>query len=183
MILMLLKPNKVENVKFWQFLAISIYVNPNQSRNWMKKSKTWPKYQENWVKTHNYKHKLTLIMVRALTCDPPLSCSNWVKVLVSQLLVMGHCSNDQEKITKSLPTFSWTLESSNQRCDFSWKGQIWCQVWWFWSQMRSRQDHFDNFWSFRHRKTKASKEIWNLVENEAVRRWFHILIQRKWGYG
>ena len=114
----------------------------------MKNCKTWPKYQENWVKTHNYKHKLTLIMVRALTCYPPLSCSNWVKVWVSLHLVVGLCSNGQEKLTTSLSTFSWTSESSNQRCDFGRNGQIWCQVWWFWSQMRSRKDHFDNFWSF-----------------------------------
>ena len=93
-----------------------MYVNPNQSRNWMKNCKTWPKYQENWVKTHSYKHKLTLIMVRALTCYPPLSCSNWVKVWVSLHLVVDLCSNDQEKITTSNPTFSLTSELSNQCC-------------------------------------------------------------------
>ena len=87
-------------------------------------------------------------MVRTLTCYPPLSCSNWVKLWVSLHLVEGLYSNGQEKLTTSLPTFSWTSESSNQRCDFGRNGQIWCQVWWFWSQMRLRKDHFDNFWSF-----------------------------------
>ena len=47
----------------------------------------------------------------------------------------------------------------------------------------SLQTKFRLFRSFRHRVTQVIQEIWNLAENEAVRGWFHVLIQPKWGCG
>ena len=35
------------------------------------------------------------------------------------------------------------------------------------------------FWSFRHKTTFLSQEIWNLIENEAVKGWVHIQSQQK----
>ena len=118
--------------------------------------------------------------------DPHLPGSNCGKFQISCFMRLVQCLNDQKKSKIHLLDFIWLQNDQNSFQKWPLSLKCLCisdSVLMILNRSKSLQVKFFFFWSFGHRQSQISQEIWNLTEIKSVKGWVHALIQPKWGHG